>query len=1339
MPKQTKQITADNVDFFTIASIGAGQGIILRGIDATEAKYLDATKTALKSVDGARLRVVRGTINPHAHRVQECHTLLGDDRWAQKLAKQIRTTPPKAQLVLQQHMQHATTPHLLLGCSTTSLSDDVDAHTATFVIESCAESWTDEVLREKASQGVEVTGQELAQLFHDAQNRDGLHPGFLTLRSSLWVQADAAHEVSLADFAAQKLVADISFSKIMRDPDVRCAMYKVPIDIQVPVDGNHDRTRRLQTNVHLYVPRPRAAPMTLGECTTLVMEDDTLGTNEDKTKCFDYLTNGSIGQSEMKSIAQKILRFLPESVRLPDGSTVSARTLMACTIAVCFSPRGNMFNPELAKYILGQTAILKRLAVIIIEDGGNLRAVPALLAVATATSVMPGYHASEHVLRWAIDVSTSPAKFFHGVLAWRDPREFAANVQAGLISKSTVVFPEHKVKEFKIAAYLLRVIRTFEGDERMMFDTAALIAKDHTKVPVIHSGTRDDPSSWMLTGVVMPIEHIYDQHVTRGIGFVTAAMDRDALRKGIEKRYRQVWEECSGFNPRMRGVKLDESKPAVREVRAAQGLIVAEAFGRSPQSWSNGNTTTCRVNVNRGELAAGVGIIKCLKVTTLIKENQADGMANPTACLKWNVVACLGTEKDEIVAMHAPTAHKEGVQKKRPEITRTVQQRVSSMVHMVAKTDGLPFNSVAFPKYNRVYLMSVHLTSGKVEQWVLRGPGMPDIIWDYSSSSTSLTFDKFALPELTYDPLAYDDADSEAMLDATTYSGQSGIVQSIAYAQRVVKAILQRLSPAMRRRLSGLLTRESGVIRMSVPVLKGNKIGSDQFDVAVHGDWHIYRALCIISRIMPAAFSPTNAPNFKINDARLIRIIDQWLKRTFAVDSDKERMRKANWTTRHDFLTAQMQRTGIDFFDYQKQLLQTMHERDLDVNYATRGHLVSLDVGLGKTLLGIAYLIQYLAKHGAGMRIFWFTTANVVPSHIEEFTKKFGIAGVRQLNKLSDLKESFYVGVIAYETLQAPGEAISPFTEELVRQAPQTVVCFDELHKLYGVGVKRNSGALRIATACPKFVALTATPVASKAQKLAGVWLAMCSPFEVNDKNMMVAASRLISARVHLDIERIDHVEMEQIDSALRIQSLNAAKAGTYTLAFSIVRQAMLPKMADRAIVLAVADRVKNPGGGCFLVANDRNDASAMIDRINSISQQLGFCARMQGERNGDKCSDTDPTVGVVVQVIHKDVGYNLDRLGVMLTSVYAANPSKRYQMRGRLYRATQKRKAISYYVMVPEHTVASLMFERQSRDDSKADSIKDLGPEFLRLTMQQGAGSSSSASSGGKRKANAN
>ena len=204
--------------------------------------------------------------------------------------------------------------------------------------------------------------------------------------------------------------------------------------------------------------------------------------------------------------------------------------------------------------------------------------------------------------------------------------------------------------------------------------------------------------------------------------------------------------------------------------------------------------------------------------------------------------------------------------------------------------------------------------------------------------------------------------------------------------------------------------------------------------------------------------------------------------------------------------------------------------------------------------------------------------------------------------------------VVSYSLLSTTSVSGVAFADGLVRAATHSACCFDETHLLYATGVVRNSTALRIAKASPRFVMLTATPVGSSRQKLAETWLSLSSPFEVNDRNVMVASARIaLGAHRAASFGGVEHVVDVDLDPEEVAASPAHARKGDWGDARAS-RASSHAALVAMAIEKAQSDRVRNrPDGGCFLVVDNDAEADELVRHINDLDQADGLgagCAR---------------------------------------------------------------------------------------------------------------------------------
>ena len=135
----------------------------------------------------------------------------------------------------------------------------------------------------------------------------------------------------------------------------------------------------------------------------------------------------------------------------------------------------------------------------------------------------------------------------------------------------------------------------------------------------------------------------------------------------------------------------------------------------------------------------------------------------------------------------------------------------------------------------------------------------------------------------------------------------------------------------------------------------------------------------------------------------------------------------------------------------------------------------------------------------------------------------------------------------------------------------------------------------------------------------------------------------------------------------------------------------------------AASDRLVNPGGGVFVVA----DNGAEADRLVEIFKRSMPAAR-RPSGDGPLASyhyDRDPDIAILVEVKTRSEGYSLDRLGVTVSSVLASSPATRIQIRGHTARvALQKRPVVKYITIFPE--ILAFLLRRQASMDQKMSPV---------------------------------
>ena len=302
--------------------------------------------------------------------------------------------------------------------------------------------------------------------------------------------------------------------------------------------------------------------------------------------------------------------------------------------------------------------------------------------------------------------------------------------------------------------------------------------------------------------------------------------------------------------------------------------------------------------------------------------------------------------------------------------------------------------------------------------------------------------------------------------------------------------------------------------------------------------------------------------------------------------------------------------------------------------------------------------------------------------------------------------------MLAIETLSGAGSS-ETLAERLIGMAPHTLFIVDEVHQYYNLS-DRASRLLQAVSASPKFLVMTATPAASTRQMLAREWLRRCVNFPVaSPDDVLVAGATFISGRYDLGIEAVE----EEVFVRLSEDEYDAHKAalavpGGWGQAARIVRDAIELKLAEVAVAEARADRAANPGGGALVVVDSAAAAGSMM---NKLKWHAGPDFQVQLRHNVlNSPQPTDPTVGIIVVTKDDVTGYNLQRLGVIVTGVYAGNAAHRHQLRGRIRRLGQKRKEVKYVTVIGRNTILDLLHERHKSTDAQGATLEAMAALFL-------------------------
>ena len=1356
-PKVTKKQHAGRAaPYQTVGVLGAGVGTIIRGLIPSDG--VDVSEDSYAAVEGTSFRVVAGTIWALPETQSNAAEAYPDGEWAAKLARfqGVRTSDAQMRIgryaVTDDMHPVPALPESLSGAlmgMTSGYGSNVqnmrgsdDNAEVELQVLTLGPKWSHLGL----SIGDRIRPNALAHLLDRHFQDDETKIGFLCLRIHHWVEGKRSGRVS-ADAPARPI-----------NEDVHAHLFNNP--------GEHAAA--------LYDLEETTGPQSAMKRYRLPVSGDRPFTPDDAKKVFDEMTVGyevppmmwptlahpGVSFGALKSLMQKIARFRPnKNVRFPGGDNaadygVNAKVVMLAATLLCLSTKGDGYLPDLHMSVRGATAACKRLAVIAVEDawfnGENDRSpsLRALLGLAMATMRMPDYHISHATATKVGRLATQVVASRH-LLAWSPKFARSPTGRVG-------VTKEHMIR----SAELLRILKSFEGDMQM-FERAAEMVHSTGRIHVIAMPEQ------LVHPDHMPLLHLIDQHVYRGVAhqvldFPTTQPSNNAFGP----RFRTLFHTVTGFNPRLASANpnaaantrgehgpFDEARDPVPAVRRAQYQIGLEVFAhvypKEPLPEEERAARFATVSVDPAIVSQAVGPIKVPQVLTSKQENIADyrddpdpekrraAAAMPTV---WKgLIVLLGTRSSDEVVVFAPSRDA----KPKPEITPTAKAKAIRAARAKSQLGvGLKFESRLMPFHTHARY------DNDTSRWLVTSTrGAAAKFWSWDDAMTAempFVVSPFPIPNEEGDPeweaRLNDDDDGLVAADVPILTArlenrylpesEAEDMQGADYGlvrrclEKLVKAIASVaevqgfVSGNVLSRFLSMIAAQYTTFSVPVPGLQG---GANEKELKPErGDWIVYRALLRLAALAPGAMQSSSPKKlaFVVNDARALKHVESELRSIVRERDAATAQPTTHWQTGwHKLLhNAEGGRTP---FQFQKDLVQQMVDRDGSPN-RTQGQFLSLEVGLGKTVTGMLYALQHLAStpnHGM-QRIVWITKRAIVDTTVGEL-QRWGQAPVAAYKSVSEHEAIHGFGgnnqrilVLAIETLSGAGSS-ETLAERLIGMAPHTLFIVDEVHQYYNLS-DRASRLLQAVSASPKFLVMTATPAASTRQMLAREWLRRCVNFPVaSPDDVLVAGATFISGRYDLGIEAVE----EEVFVRLSEDEYDAHKAalavpGGWGQAARIVRDAIERKLAEVAVAEARADRAANPGGGALVVVDSAAAAGSMM---NKLKWHAGPDFQVQLRHNVlNSPQPTDPTVGIIVVTKDDVTGYNLQRLGVIVTGVYAGNAAHRHQLRGRIRRLGQKRKEVKYVTVIGRNTILDLLHERHKSTDAQGATLEAMAALFL-------------------------
>jgi hypothetical protein len=819
------------------------------------------------------------------------------------------------------------------------------------------------------------------------------------------------------------------------------------------------------------VPNTAAFSRSRDESLRIVVET-TGEPKEDVAACLDALARFTPGP--LKAALQKAIRFGARRVDL-GGRVVGIAAFVGSVMVALFSHAGS-FIPDLQLFSRGCTSAFKRLGVILFEDAwidegdGDVEPHPAaLFAAALLSARAPAWAVPAELVRWATIEAVACAR---SRVALAPYREAAALEAPGVFEEETDRL------SLRWAAFLIRAVRSFPGDERLVAQAAAAAAAGKASLLRAAEGHCAE---------VMPIAHIVDQHAFRGIGHLAPAG-----AGSFAAAFADLFDSVAGLNPR-RGAdvsRFEETAPA-QCWRSAQRLCFDLQFGARRDleevAPPEGADEVEKQHIGRGALAGAVGSVS---VNARVKGPKGT---------KRKFICTLGEfePEEEVVMMMPSRITSELYATVTPEVREDVIEQVRAM--------KLPLSRVLdvgrFAEFN-----------AELGRWTVDGEPWLERRQRLSESPRAVAWH----PALPAEP---------DLATLVRLRGSGTRVGGLDHVSRLCAAAPSRVL----LRALALLRQQHTRVKMPLPSLQGGKAANE---AAVRDcDPEVYRLLLWVSCCVPGALRSLEPPRFDVPSSALLRRIEGLIavvlrdRRGGEEAEQSERREAAGRWPPGAFLEQAAERPQR----HQLSAVEDMLERDCEL--AVHAHFVYMDTGSGKTLTAVTYL-RRLDEIGALPRYVLWTAPG---STVEDMCKTLGRCGVRaQALPIVGRGRTKMAQPIPYAFNVAAHDDLRKVVDSLVELADRTVIVVDEADRCYAKTL-RTSAAHEIAALARKVICMTATPMRDTSTEGLVGWLEMCVDFPLTERNWWTAANSLISKQFDLGIILKQETVRVPFDSALRV------------------------------------------------------------------------------------------------------------------------------------------------------------------------------------------------------------
>lgn len=442
-------------------------------------------------------------------------------------------------------------------------------------------------------------------------------------------------------------------------------------------------------------------------------------------------------------------------------------------------------------------------------------------------------------------------------------------------------------------------------------------------------------------------------------------------------------------------------------------------------------------------------------------------------------------------------------------------------------------------------------------------------------------------------------------------------------------------------------------IKTFIVLNKINKEGKGSYLMGAKEDSPIFRFLLYLCCIIPGVIYFESYPiGFKIKYFPYWNIIR---KRVFSLI---EKVPQYDWT-----IIPNNQRP---LRDYQQSAMETILDR---INKGKRGHMLWMDVGLGKTLIVLS-IVEQLIKEKKMPRYCIFA---ITPSSEENIRNQIELVGlpVERLDPRGGKKKNIQfkencIHLIYHDHMDDIDIELKTITNE-------AFFLFDEVHYMFG-NSKRSSVALELAKTCNLFIGMTGTLIRNKDLQKDHIidWLSQVVDFEIDSTNYMIGVACLVSGKRELPIiQTRNEIEVPMLDpdyyNYVDYHYGGVASKVDYYHASLICFESIYRGIIDRVLY-----HLNNGIHKCiFVVAKDKKTQGRMYEELSF--QGIKCFAIGNGNSISIRSNYNPEGYQVVITTPRLETGYDVTAAKLMITAPYPTNEASRTQLIGRIVRLSQQ------------------------------------------------------------------